>query len=191
MLAFLFVRLIFASMADAATWTQVADTAVKIGLSGLIAVIGGYMLSKRGQKHEFDRDYLKARQDVIRDVSTRFARIHRLFFDISIKYQSLVDYVSSGLPVSQETQDEYYKYIRDIGEALHEMHILEADLLLVGTEKATALLTNYRLQATEVNDMLRLEKPTKSKEEVQAITQELFNRRERFYHALSNAFKRI
>ncbi|MEY2496212.1 MAG: hypothetical protein QOJ45_2704 [Verrucomicrobiota bacterium] len=175
----------------ALTWIEVVDTTVKIGLSGVIAAIAGYMLAKRSQKHEIDREYFRRRQDVIERVSAEFSAIHMVFFNISIGYSSLIDYIQTGQRVSDDTQNLYGKHIRDIGDKLRQMHILEGQLLVAGAEDATAALRQYRLHATDINDMLRLEHPTKTHAEVNAATEELCRRRDLFFHALSKPFKSI
>jgi hypothetical protein len=71
------------------------------------------------------------------------------------------------------------------------MHVLEGHLLVAGADDAMAALREYRLHATDINDMLRLEHPTKTKEEVYAATEELGRRRDLFFHALSKAFQSI
>lgn len=173
------------------TWIDVVDTAVKIGLSGIIAAAGGYMLAKRNQKHEFDKEYFRRRQDVIERVSAEFSAIHMVFFNICIGYSSLIDYIHTGLPIADSTRDLYGKHIRDIGANLRQMHVLEGQLLVAGAEDATNSMRHYRLHATDINDMLQLEHPTKTKEEVHAATEELCRQRDAFYHTLSKAFKSI
>jgi hypothetical protein len=173
----------------ALTWIDVVDTAVKIGLSGIIVAIGGYMLAKRSQRHEFDKEYFRRRQDVIERVSAEFSAVHMAFFNICIDYTSLIDYINTGLPVADATRDRYYKYVREIGDNLRQMHVLEGQLLVAGAEDAINSMRQYRLHATDINDMLKLEEPTRTKEEVQAATEELGRRRDAFFHALSKAFK--
>ena len=175
----------------ALTWVDVVDTAVKIGLSGLIVAISGYMLAKRSQRHEFDKEYFRRRQDVIERVSAEFSAVHMAFFNICVDYTSLIDYIHMGLPVTDVTRDRYYKYIREIGDNLRQMHVLEGQLLVAGAENAMNSMRQYRLHATDINDMLRLEEPTKTKEEVQVATSELARRRDAFFQALSKAFKAI
>jgi hypothetical protein len=175
----------------AVTWIEVVDTAVKIGLSGIIAAAAGYVLAKRGQKHELDSEYFRRRQDVIERVSAEFSAVHMVFFNICIGYSSLIDYIHTGLSVDSDTRDLYGRHIRDIGENLRKMHVLEGQLLVAGALEATDALRRYRLHATDVNDMLRLEHPTKTKEEVHAATEELCRRRDDFFYALSKAFKAI
>jgi hypothetical protein len=175
----------------AVTWIEVVDTAVKIGLSGIIAAIAGYVLAKRSQKHELDKEYFRRRQDVIERVSVEFSAVHMVFFNICIGYSSLIDHIHTGLPVDSETRDLYGRHIRDIGENLHKMHVLEGQLLVGGALEATDAMRRYRLHATDVNDMLRLEHPTKTKDEVHAATEELCRKRDAFFYALSKAFKTI
>lgn len=175
----------------ALTWIDVVDTAVKIGLSGVIAAAGGYMLAKRNQKHEFNKEYFRRRQDVIERVSKEFSEIHMVFFNICIGYSSLIDYIHTGLPIADSTRDLYGKHIRDIGANLRQMHVLEGQLLVAGAEEATNAMRRYRLHATDINDMLQLEHPTKTKGEVHAATEELGQRRDAFYHTLSKAFRAI
>lgn len=175
----------------ALTWLEIVDTSVKIGLSGIIAAVAGYVLAKRSQRHELDKEYFRRRQDVIERVSAEFSAVHMVFFNICIGYTSLIDYIHTGLPVADDTQKLYGKHIRDIGDNLRHMHVLEGQLLVAGAEDATAALRQYRLHATDINDMLRLVHPTKTKEEVHAATEELCRKRDSFFHALSKAFKNI
>lgn len=175
----------------ALTWIDVVDTAVKIGLSGVIAAVGGYLLAKRSQKHEFAKEYFRRRQDVIERVSAEFSTVHMAFFNICIDYSSLVDFIHTRMPVADATRDRYYKYIREIGDNLRQMHVLEGQLLVAGAEDATNAMRQYRLHATDINDMLKLEEPTKTREEVQAATEELGRRRDTFFHSLSRTFKTI
>lgn len=175
----------------ALTWIDVVDTSVKIGLSGIIAAVAGYVLAKRSQKHELDREYYRRRQDVIERVAGEFSTVHMVFFNICIGYSSLIDYIHTGLPVADDTQKLYGKHIQDIGENLRKMHVLEGQLLVVGAADATAALRQYRLHATDINDMLRLQHPTKTKKEVYGATEELGRRRDVFFDELSKSFKRI
>jgi hypothetical protein len=175
----------------AVTWIEVADTAVKIGLSGVIAAIAGYMLAKRSQKHEFDKEYFRRRQEVIDRVATEFSAIHMSFFNICIGYSSLIDYIQTGERVSDDTRTLYGQHIQNIGDNLRRMHILEGQLLVAGLESATASLRGYRVHAADINDMLRLEQPTKTRAEVKEATEELGRRRDVFFNALSKAFQSI
>jgi hypothetical protein len=175
----------------AVTWIEIVDTSVKIGLSGIIASIAGYVLAKRSQKHDLNKEYFRRRQDVIERVSAEFSAVHMVFFNICIGYSSLIEYIHTGVPLDTDTRDLYGRHIRDIGDNLRKMHVLEGQLLVAGALEATDALRRYRLHATDVNDMLRLEHPTKTKEQVQAATDELCRRRDDFFHALSKAFQTI
>jgi hypothetical protein len=178
-------------MLEGVTWIEVTDTAVKIGLSGIIVAVSGYFLTKRNQRHDFDKEYFRRRQDVIEGVSASFASIHAFFFKVCIDYGGLVEILHAGLRASDPDREKFYGYVREIGEKLHEMHILEGKLLIAGANEATRALQQYRLQATEVNDMIKLQLPAIKKNEVEAITTELFRRKDGFYKELAEAFKTI
>jgi hypothetical protein len=178
-------------MSESVTWIEVTDTAVKIGLSGIIVAISGYFLTKRNQKHDFNKEYFRRRQDVVESVSASFASIHAFFFKVCIDYMTLVELLHAGLEATESDREKFYNYIREIGEKLHEMHILEGKLLVAGANEATQILQQYRLHATEVNGMIKLQLPAMKKSEVEAITNELFGRKDRFYKELAEAFKTI
>lgn len=173
------------------TWIEIADTAVKIGLSGIIVAISGYVLTRKNQKHDFDKEFFRRRQDVIERVSASFENIHAFFFNVCIEYSSLVEVLRSGVPVSDVERNKWYQHIREIGVRLHEIHVLEGKLQVVGASAATNALQQYRLQATEVNDMIKLIQPTMDKSGVESITNELFRRKDLFYQELARAFKKI
>lgn len=172
------------------TWIEVADTAVKIGLSGTIAAIGGYVLARRTQKHDFDKDYFRRRQDVIEKVSDGFASIHAFFFRVCVDYMNQVEIFQIMAPTDQDLK-KYSKFIHEIGENLHELHVLEGKLFVVGAADAVRSLQEYRLEATNVNNMLKLNKPTMNKSDVEAVTEELFTKKDRFYAELAKAFRAI
>ncbi len=176
-------------MADSMTWIEVVDTAVKIGLSAIIGGVGGYILTKKSQRHEFDLGYFRRRQEIIEGVSGRFESLHAFFFRVCVDYSLLVDVLHSGLPASQPDRDKYHAYILEIGEGLREMHVLEGRLLVAGAKNAAQLLQQYRLQATKVSDMIELQQPTMGKKDVLTILDELFQKRDHFYGELAKAFR--
>jgi len=182
---------VLGKMSEAVTWIDVTDTAVKIGLSGIIVAISGYFLAQRNQRHDFDKEYFRRRQDVIEGVAAKFASIHAFFFKVCIDYMALVELLHAGFPASDSDREKFYSYGREIGEKLHEMHILEGKLLVAGANEATRVLQQYRLQATEVNDMIKLQLPAIKKNEVETITNKLFRRKDTFYKELAEAFKTI
>src|ERR1035437_8782546 len=172
-------------MAESMTWIEVTDTAVKIGLSGIIVAISGYALAKKNHKHEFDKEYFRRRQDVIERVSAGFENIHAFFFKLCIDYTSLVEVLLAGVPASDLERNKWHQYIQEIGEKLHEIHVLEGKLQVAGASEATQALQQYRLQATEVNDMIKLSQPTMNSHDIESVTSELFRRKDLFYGALA------
>ncbi len=134
-------------------------------------------------------DYVRRRRDAIEQAFAAFEVIHTYFFKVCIDYLSLVDVLQAGLVATDDVRTRYYDYIQEIGQKLHEMHILEGRLNVAGIEPAARLMQQYRLQATEVNDMLRLQQPTMLKSQVNEVTEELFRRKDLLYEELANALR--
>ena len=134
-------------------------------------------------------DYWQRRRDTVQQALASFESIHALFFKICIDYMSLVEVLRAGLSATADARERYYQFIKEIGVKLHEIHIIEGRLRVAGAEKAVTALQQYRLQATEVNCMLRLQHPKVTKHDVEAMANELFRRKDRFYEELAIALK--
>ena len=136
-----------------------------------------------------DGDYWRRRRDSVEQALASFESIHALFFKVCIDYMSLVEVLRAGLSASNHDRERYYQFVEEIGVKLHEMHIIEGRLRVAGADKAVRALQQYRLQATEVNCMLRLQQPKITKRDVEAIANELFRRKDRFYEELATALQ--
>lgn len=138
-----------------------------------------------------DSDYWQRRRDTVQQALAGFEPIHAFFFRVCIDYMSLIEVLRGGLSATADDRDRYYQFIKDIGVKLHEMHIIEGRLHVAGARKAVGALQQYRLQATEVNCMLRLQQPTMTKRDVESVADELFRRKDRFYEELSRALQHV
>jgi hypothetical protein len=132
---------------------------------------------------------LQRRRDSIEEVFSAFEPIHAFFFKVCVDYLSFVEILHTGLSATEDDRTKYYGYIKEIGRRLHEMHLLEGRLTVVGAERATRLMQQYRLQATEVNDMIHLQLPAMRREQVKAVTDKLFRRKDRLYEELARALR--
>ena len=171
-----------------ATWIEVADTAVKIGLSAMVGGIGAYALARRNERHDFAKEFFRRRQDVIERVAKRFDRIHIAFLDVCVDYCDALDIIPS-LPLGREMQDRLDKHLHDIGENLREMHVLEGQLIVAGAEEATAALRQYRSHAADVNGMIQLNRPTHTKDQIDAAIKRFAQLRDDFYRAMAKPYK--
>ena len=170
-------------------WIEVVDSAVKIGLGAAITGVTAFFISKGNRQHEFDKEYFKRRQDLLERVSENFEEIHMLFFKITIDYSGYVESYVKDLFPSQDHRDKYYSYIQQIGDRLRELHLLEGRLLLAGISEGTDCLREYRLLATDVNNIIRLDEPEATRAEVLRKTGELCSKKDQFYSTLSEAYK--
>jgi hypothetical protein len=178
-------------MSNTTNWVEVADTAVKIGLSGTIAAIGGYVLAKRNQRSDIEKEYLRRRQDMIQNVSAQFASLHETIVTVCTNYFVIVSGEIQGSAVPPGILERYQKFFDDIGLAIGRLHRLEADLLLVGATNATHRLRSYREQVANLNDAIDNSRFSKTAEHIHAIMQALHDAREFFYGALHEAFKKV
>ncbi len=71
------------------------------------------------------------------------------------------------------------------------MHVLEGKLLVAGATEATTSLRKYRLHSVEVNDMINLQRPKHTKEQIMGILEQLCQNRDHFYAELAKAFKTV
>jgi hypothetical protein len=94
-------------------------------------------------------------------------------------------------PIADSTREHYYQVIRDIGDKLRQMHVLEGQLLVAGVPKGTEALRHYRSCATDVNDMLQLEQPTHSKEQIREVLERLATLRDAFFTELAASFRGV
>ena len=134
-------------------------------------------------------DYLIRRRDMINQVFSAFEGIHVFFFNVCIDYLSLVEVLHAGLTATDADRTRYFGYIKEIGQRFREMHILEDRLRVAGFEPAVQSMQQYRLQAIEVNDMLQLQQPRMQKSDVNALTEQLFRRKDRLYKELAKALR--
>lgn len=171
-------------------WVEVADTAVKIGLGAAVTGVTAYFIAARNQKHDFEKEYFKRRQDLLEKVAERFEEIHMFFFDVSIQYGSYVSGYVKGISPVQADRDKYFDYIKKIGDLLRDLHVQEGRLLLAGIKDGTNILREYRLLATDVNDMIKLDDPVLSEESVSQKSEELCAKKDQFYKVLSKVYRR-
>jgi hypothetical protein len=134
-------------------------------------------------------DYVRRRRDIIQQVFSAFEPIHAFFFKVCLDYLNLAELLRAEIPPTQEDRKRYHSYIEEIGRMLHQMHLLEGRLQIAGAGRAVAAMQQYRLQATEVNDMLRLHTPKSTKAQIKEITDELFQRKDRLYTEIAVALQ--
>jgi hypothetical protein len=136
-----------------------------------------------------DSDYVRRRRDCLELVYRQFESIHAFFFDVCLDYISLVQTLHAGVPASAEVRDKYLNYVKEIGKRLREIHVLEGRLAVGDADGALRAMQQYRLQATAVSDMLCLQLPCKTKNEVESIASELFRNKDQLYEELARNLK--
>ena len=84
-------------------------------------------------------DYVHRRRDTIQQVFSAFESIHAFFFKVCIDYLSFVEVLHAGLKATDADRTKYYEYVNEIGQKLHEMHLLEGRLAVTGADGAVRI----------------------------------------------------
>ena len=145
--------------------------------------------SSNREPWDVNEDYVRRRRALIEQAFSIFEAIHAFFFKVSMDYMSLVGVLHMGLQASAADRTKFYDYVQEIGPKLQELHLLEGRLALAGADKAVRSMQQYRLQATEVNNMLSMQLPCLEKNGVDAVANELFRRKDRLYAELAKALR--
>lgn len=153
----------------------IIDTAVKIGLGALIGVLGSVWTLRISNSHDFKKESFKRKQDSIEKIAEDFEQAHHVVQEINTQVEaaSLED-------------------LKNLGDSIKKVQILEAKLILLGLERATALLKEYRLKVVDINNDLPLSPSpvmqvrTKSSE----FGEQLFSKRESFYRELAKNYQK-
>ena len=173
------------------TWLQVTDTAVKIGVGAIITGVTAYFIARREHTHDFEKEYFKRRQDVIEKVAEKFEETHIFFLDLCLDYFGYVKSYAQEISPTDSDRERYCRYMREIGVYLRGLHILEGKLVLVNIQKCTNCLREYRLLVTDVNNMLNLEKPKITKEELGKKIDEICLKKDSFYQIIGESYRNI
>jgi hypothetical protein len=135
------------------------------------------------------RDYFRRRRNALEETFSTFESIHHFLFKVCIDYMSFVEILHAGFRATDAHLTKYHEYVKEIGRRLHDMHLLEGRLRVIGAERTMRLMQQYRLQATEVNDMLYLQLPAMRTEQVKAVADELFRKKDLLYDEWAKALK--
>jgi|ERR1017187_786979 hypothetical protein len=173
------------------TGMDVADDAIKIGLSGAIGAVASYLMLRKSQKHEFNRVLFDRRQAIIAKASDDFEQIHSLTRDSLLDYPHNLHVISViGGPKNPEVFAQTQNMADRIGEASRSIQLVEAKLLLINEVSARRLMAEYRLmlpKAQRIVASAATDNPLPV-ESANALRKELFDKRNAIYADLAKIF---
>jgi hypothetical protein len=175
----------------AVTGLDVVDDAIKIGLSGAIGAVASYLMLRRSQRHDFNRDLFDRRQAIIDRASDDFERIHTSVRDALLNYAEYRRLVEAGLNQGNSKPKSTVQEVANcIGEASRTIQPVEAKLLLINEVNARKLMAEYRLMLPKVRAIVAslLTSDHAPVEAADSLRQALYNKRNAIYADLAKIY---
>jgi len=171
-----------------ATTIEVIDTAVKIGLGGLITIVGTYVVTKLNHKHEYSKERSKRHYDALEKVGENIEETTH----VALRYWALIiEWARNNkqdLGLSEQRQQELEKTKLDLFDCFKNLTIAESKLLLLGLNDSAVLLREYgeflkdmRRQYYDGNHQL-------TEEKMDEVRRNLLNKREVLFRALAGNY---
>lgn len=120
------------------TGLEIIDTAVKIGLGGLITGAFGFLLARISYRNDLGKEFAKRRRDSLEALAAQFLKTHKRLDELSFQTSD------QGSVSRSETWDKYVSATRD------EFSDVESQLLLLGERDAADALVAYIRTANKI-----------------------------------------
>ncbi|EAX2647736.1 hypothetical protein I8L27_003544 [Salmonella enterica] len=173
------------------TWVEVVDTAVKIGLGGIITLTGTFIISRMNHKHEFNKDKSRRYYDCLEVVSEQIEDMTH----VSLRYWALViEWVRNneqyGLGLTEKRQEELNKTKSDLFDQFKNLTVAESKLLLLGLTESSLFLRDYGDYLKEMRRNYYDGKPNIKESDMEEVRTTLLRKREDLFKSLSSDYKK-
>lgn len=171
------------------TALEVIDTAVKIGLGGVITVAGTLVITKMNHKHDNGKERAKRYFDALESVGENVEDITHT----ALRYWALViEWVRNnkqGMALTERRQEELDKTKLDLFDHFKSLTVAESKLLLLGLDKPSLLLREYGDFLKEMRRNYYDGKSSLTEEKMETARQELLAKRQALFSSLSDSYK--
>lgn len=169
------------------TWVEVLDTAIKIGLGGLIAGIFALINSHLSTHRQREREAAARRWSALEDIS---AKLETVLFDVTSQYEEYMDYLKEGLRVGVGIKEDDWRAAHtSISSMLREKQLqiqqLEGRLMLYFPTEITEHLHRIRQLMDNLLDISRPWGELDFVSESERIFAQVEEARRRFYAQLT------
>ncbi|WP_347333028.1 hypothetical protein [Marinimicrobium locisalis] len=172
-----------------ATVIEVVDTAIKIGLGGIIGFVSTYTVTRLNHTHDANKERSKRHFDAIEQVAAHIEE----FSHVALKYWALVvecvRVENDGKEWPKERAEQLNIVKAEYFSEAKNVTVAESKLLLLGLNAASEKLGNY----TEFLKVLRRKyyvgKHGLTEEVMDNVREELLSLRQEFFNELSKAYK--
>ena len=174
-----------------ASWLDIADTAIKIGLGALISGIATYSVTRLNHAHEVSKDYRAQARQLLEQVATQAEEASHC----AMRYWSqITDWTrkrDNGVSIPEDYTASVKQTRKELYEAFRGLSSAEAQLLLLGETKAQELLRALGEQIGELYSRTHVGPHETPLAEVENWRLLILEERERFFNEISAAYKRI
>ena len=168
-------------------WTDVADSAIKIGLGALIG--GGFTvwLQALKDKNTISLESYKRRKEIIEEISNEFSVFnkHLSHFWAALKNAF---YKNNHNTITKNDKEELKELEKNIYNQFAEVALLSNKLHLIAEYDADVVLDGYVENAREFFKVANLSNTTLNDELMDKYRSEFLEERKRFLEKLSIAF---
>lgn len=167
------------------TALEVIDTAIKIGLGGIITITGTIFMTRLNHKHEFKKEKTKRFFDSLEQISSLIEETTH----VSLRYWALVnEWVYNGKLEPQREEELKNTKIKLFNE-FKSLTIAESKLLLLGLKEEASLLRDYGMHLGKMRSNYFIGKKDLTTIEMTNIRQTMLSKREELLKKLSYAYQ--
>jgi hypothetical protein len=167
------------------TTIEVIDTAIKIGLGGLLTIAGTFFVTRLNHNHEYKKEKTKRFFDALEQTSALIEEVTH----VSLRYWVLVnEWVYNG-KLTSDREDELEKTKVSLFNEFKSLTIAESKLLLFGLGKQATLLREYGTHLGKMRSNYFVGKKGLTKNDMAEVRIILLAKREELFKELSNAYK--
>ncbi len=172
----------------ATTTIEVVDTAVKIGLGGLITLIGTLVVTKLNHNHERAKERNKRYFDALEDVGANIEEITH----VALRYWALViEWVRNNkleMDLTEKRKKELEKTKNDLFDQFKNLTVAESKLLLLDLREPSDLIRDYGEFLKEMRRNYYDGKQSLTEEKMESVRETLLNKRQALFESLSGLY---
>jgi hypothetical protein len=170
------------------TTIEVIDTAVKIGLGGLITLVGTLVATKLNHSHERAKERNKRRFDALENVGFNVEEITH----VALRYWALViEWVrnkNQGMELTEKRKKELEKTKLDLFDQFKNLTVAESKLLLLDLQKPSKLIREYGEFLKEMRRHYYDGKESLTEDKMDSVREELLYKRQALFKSLSDSY---
>ncbi|RIZ55148.1 hypothetical protein [Vibrio sp. PID23_8] len=171
------------------TFIEVVDTAVKIGLGGLITLLGTLAVTKLNHSHDNSKETRKRFFDTLETVSADIEEITH----VSLKYWAFVTELvrnqERGLELSENRKLEFEETKTELFYQFKSVTVSESKLMLLGLKEQAVLIREYGECLKDMRRNYHEFRKSVTEADMEKVRIELLAKRESLFTSLSCAYK--